>query len=69
MLQLYNGTSYVNRFELGNSSENVWNQYTVTINATAEPAFFRTNFRIRVAGAGIDTGERLWVDDVQITAP
>ncbi|MBN1517113.1 tandem-95 repeat protein [Candidatus Sumerlaeota bacterium] len=64
-LQLYNGTSYVNYYELGNSTEDTWHQYTATITASQ---YFISNFRIKFEGSSIDTGENLWIDDVTITA-
>jgi hypothetical protein len=66
-LQFYNGTSYVNFFELGNSTEDVWNQYTVTITSSQFPQYFRTNFRIKFEGSSIDSGENLWIDAVKVT--
>jgi fibronectin type 3 domain-containing protein len=67
-LQLYNGSSYVNFYELGNSTEDTWNHYTVTLTSSQYSQYFRSNFRIKFEGSSIDTGENLWIDDVLITA-
>ncbi len=68
-LQLYNGSTYVNRYELGNSTEDTWNHAVVTINNSGgDAAYFISNFRINFAGASIDSGENLWIDDLLITA-
>jgi hypothetical protein len=69
-LQLYNGTAYANRFELGiTSPELTWHQCDITINNSGGDAqYFRTNFRIRINGTSIDSGENLWIDDVTVTA-
>lgn len=67
-LQLFDGSVYRNRFELGLSAENAWQQYSVTLNASRDAAFFRSNFRLRIAGTSIDSGENLWIDDVRVTA-
>lgn len=67
-LQLYNGSSYVNFFELGNSTEDTWNHYPVTITSSQHSQYFRTNFRIKFEGTSIDSGENLWIDDVKVTA-
>jgi len=67
-LQLYDGSSYINKFELGNSTEDTWHFYQVTIqNSGADAVYFRSNFRIKFEGSSIDTGENLWIDDVKVT--
>ena len=68
-LQLYNGTTYNNTFELGNTSpEDTWHFHTVTINSTGgNTQYFRSNFRIRFESTSIDSGENLWIDDVKVT--
>jgi hypothetical protein len=70
-LQLYNGVTYTNRSdgELGiTSPELTWHEYDTTINNSGGDAqYFRTNFRIRINGNSIDTGENLWIDDVTVT--
>jgi hypothetical protein len=68
-LQLYNGTAYANRFELGiTSPELTWHQCDITINNSGgDMQYFRTNFRIRIDGTSIDSGENLWIDDVTVT--
>jgi hypothetical protein len=66
-LQLYDGTSYDNKYELGLSTEDTWNLYEVTINNTGDDTqYFHSNFRIRIDGSSIDNGENLWIDDVLI---
>jgi hypothetical protein len=64
-LQLYNGSTYNNYFELGNAAEDTWNLYTVTI---TDAQYMRTNFRIKFEGTSIDSGENLWIDAVKVTA-
>jgi hypothetical protein len=64
-LQLYNGSAYNNYYELGNSTEDTWNHYTVTI---TDSQYMRSNFRIKFEGSSIDSGENLWIDDVNVTA-
>jgi hypothetical protein len=67
-LQLYNGTEYVNRLELGNDTEDQWNHATITINNSGGDAvYFISNFRIAFEGTKIDDGENLWIDDVLVT--
>jgi regulation of enolase protein 1 (concanavalin A-like superfamily) len=70
-LQLYNGVTYTNRSdgELGiTSPELTWHEYDTTIyNSGSEAQYFRTDFRIRINGNSIDTGENLWIDDVIVT--
>ena len=68
-LQLYNGSSYANKFELGiTSPEDTWHYYETTINNSGGDAqYFRSNFRIKFEGTSIDSGEYLWIDDVTIS--
>jgi hypothetical protein len=68
-LQLYNGTSYNNKFEVGvTSPENAWYHYTATIyNSGGDAQYFRSNFRIKFEGTSIDSGEYLRIDDVLVT--
>lgn len=68
-LQLYDGANYDNKFELGNSTEDTWHQYEVTINNSgADAEYFHSTFRIKFEGSSIDRGENLWIDDVKVTA-
>jgi hypothetical protein len=64
-LQLYNGSTYNNHVELGNSAEDTWHYYTTTITSAQ---YMRTNFRIKFEGTSIDSGENLWIDAVKVTA-
>jgi hypothetical protein len=67
-LQLYNGSAYANRLELGNSTEDTWQHATVTVNNSGgDAAYFISNFRIKFEGTSIDSGENLWIDDVVVT--
>ncbi|OQW96522.1 MAG: hypothetical protein BWK77_04375 [Verrucomicrobia bacterium A1] len=68
-LQLYNGTSYVNRTELGiTSPESTWHKADITLqNSGTDAQYFRSGFRIKIEGSAIDSGENLWIDDVKIT--
>jgi hypothetical protein len=68
-LQLYNGSAYANKFELGNSPEDSWQKCDITIyNSGGDAQYFRSNFRIKFEGTSIDYGENLWIDDVKVTA-
>lgn len=68
-LQFWDGSTYDNIFELGNTSpENTWHYYTVT---TSDPQYLISDFCIRFDATGLDSGflweEDLWIDDVLIT--
>jgi len=66
-LQFWNGSSYVNIFEIGNSKpEGIWQWYTVQ---TYDPRYMIDDFRVRFNAVSIDTGENLWIDDFSITVP
>ena len=68
-LKLYDGDNYDNKFELGNSTEDTWHQYEVTINNSgADAQYFHSTFRIKFEGSSIDRGENLWIDDVTVSA-
>ena len=69
-LQLYDGSNYNNRFELGNTSpEDTWHKYETTIyNSGGDAQYFHSTFRIKFEGTSIDRRENLWIDDVLITA-
>jgi hypothetical protein len=64
-LQLYDGSSYDDYFEVGNEPEDVWGRYQVTI---TDAQYRRANFRMKFEGTSIDVGENLWVDGVVISA-
>ena len=68
-LQLYDGSAYDNKFELGNTSpEDTWHKYEVTIyNTGSDAQYFRSNFRLKFEGTSIDLFENLWLDDVSVT--
>jgi hypothetical protein len=67
-LQVYNGSAYANRYELGNSGEDTWQHAVVTVNNSGgDAAYFISNFRIKFEGTSIDSGENLWIDDVVVT--
>ena len=67
-LQLYDGSAYDNKFELGNTSpEDTWHKYEVTLyNAGSDAQYFISNFRLKFEGTSIDSGENLWIDNVSI---
>jgi hypothetical protein len=67
-LQLYDGSAYDNKFEVGNTSpESTWYQYTTTIyNSGGDAQYFISNFRIKFEGTSLDSGEYLRIDDVVI---
>jgi len=68
-LQLFNGTTYANKFELNPAAEDVWTFYTVTLtNSGGDAQYFVPNFRLKFEGTSIDSGENLWIDDVKVTA-
>jgi len=63
-LQFWDGSTYDNIFELGNTNpEDTWHYYTVT---TSDSQYFISDFHIRIDGTSIDEDEHLWVDDVLI---
>jgi hypothetical protein len=67
-MQLYNGSAYADKYELGNSAEDTWQHATVTLNNSGgDAAYFISNFRIKFEGTSIDSGENLWIDDVLVT--
>ncbi len=74
-LQLYDGGSYDDRFELGNEwPEDTWRNYNETINNSgADAQYFRSDFRIKFEATSLDSGggpggsENLWIDDVMVT--
>ncbi len=66
--QLYDGSSYINLYELGNSTEDTWHQYQTTLSSSSNPEYFHSTFRIKFEGSSIDNRENLWIDDVLITA-
>ena len=67
-LQFYDsGSVYDNYYELGNSTEDTWNFYTVTIyNTGGDAQYFHSNFRLKFEGTSLDSGENLWIDDVSV---
>ncbi len=68
-LQLFDGTSYDNRLELGLGAEDTWQHATITLNNSgADAQYFHANFRLKFEGTSIDSGENLWIDDVTVTA-
>jgi hypothetical protein len=66
MFQLWNGTSYVDIFELGvTSPEDTWHFFTITLNNSGSDAqYFRSDFALKFEGTSIDWGENLGIDDV-----
>jgi hypothetical protein len=66
-LQFWNGSTYDNIFELGNTSpESTWHFYSAQ---TFGAQFCRTDFKIRFSAASMTSGEYLWIDDVSIVVP
>jgi len=64
-LKFWNGSSYVNIFNLGNTQpEGTWHLYTVQ---TYDPRYMISNFRLRFDAVGIRAGGNLWIDDFSIT--
>jgi hypothetical protein len=65
-LQFYNGSSYNSIFNLGNSTEDQWNYYTVTV---TDAQYCKSNFRIRFDAIGMSSSDQdLWIDDVTVSA-
>jgi len=64
-LKFWNGSTYNNIFELGNTDpEDTWHYYTVT---TSDPQYLISDFHIRFDASGISSyQENIWVDDVEI---
>ncbi|MHC4221846.1 MAG: LamG-like jellyroll fold domain-containing protein, partial [Planctomycetota bacterium] len=58
-------SNYDNIRELGNSTEDTWHYYTWT---TTAAQYMHSGFEIRFVAGSIDTGERLWIDDLTFTA-
>jgi hypothetical protein len=73
LLQLYNGSSYATKADLGTSTEDTWNYYTTTIyNSGGDAQYFISNFRIKFEASSLDYGwwgqdENLWIDDVIVS--
>jgi hypothetical protein len=64
-LQFWDGSTYDNIFELGNTSpEDTWHFCTVT---TVDSQYCISDFHIRFDATSIDPGENLWIDDVLVT--
>ncbi|MCD4830861.1 MAG: prepilin-type N-terminal cleavage/methylation domain-containing protein [Anaerohalosphaeraceae bacterium] len=64
-LQFYDGSSYDNIFELGNTwPERRWHNYQATV---TNSQYMRSNFRLKFEGSSIDGGEYLWIDDVTVS--
>jgi hypothetical protein len=67
-VQYYDGAVYDNINEIGDDDENVWLNYSHTIyNSGSDSQYFRSNFRLKIEGTSVDSGEYLRVDDVLIT--
>jgi len=65
-LQFWDGSSYNNIFELGNTEpEDTWHHYSVWYRTLFDYGI--PDFHIRFRGNEIDSGENLWIDDVVIT--
>ena len=68
-VQYYNGSTYNNIKEIGDDDENVWLYYNHTIDDSgSDTQYFMSNFRLRIEGMSVDSGESLLIDDVLITA-
>jgi len=66
-VQYYDGSSYDSIEEIGDDQEDTWLTYSDTIsNSGGNTQYFINDFRIKIEGSGIDSGEHLWVDDVLI---
>jgi hypothetical protein len=65
-LYLYDGAAYVNVFEMNATTEDTWLSKTLTYTKASHPQYVKTNFKLRVRGNSIDSGENLWLDDVKV---
>lgn len=66
-LQLYDGSAYDNKYELGLGAEDTWNSYSVTLyNSGDDIQYFHSNFRLKFEDTSLDSVENLWIDDVSI---
>jgi len=70
-LQLYDGSSYDNRFELDMpwNEEDIWQNYNETIyDSGGDAQYFKANFRIKFEATYINNWkENIWIDDVTVT--
>ncbi|MBP9059977.1 MAG: hypothetical protein KBF98_06665 [Rhodoferax sp.] len=66
-LMFYDGATWVNVVDLNVTTENTWVSKTLTFTKSANPQYFKSNFKIRFRGNSIDSGEKLWLDDVKVT--
>jgi hypothetical protein len=68
-VRYYDGSTYDLINEIGDDDENVWLYYNHTIyNSGSDSQYFRSNFRLKIEGTSVDSGEYMRVDDVLITA-
>ena len=66
-VQYYDGSQYDSIEEIGDDSQETWHTYSDTINNVGgESQYFKSNFRLKIEGTSIDSGEELWIDDVLI---
>jgi len=66
-LQYYDGSGYDDIIELGDDLEDAWLFYTDTLyNEGVDNQYFINNFRIKIEGTSIDSGEYFHIDDVLI---
>jgi fibronectin type 3 domain-containing protein len=67
LLQFWNGTTYHDIFELGNTEpEDTWHFYSAQ---TFRATFNSPDFHFRFSASSIDAGEGLWIDDLSIVVP
>ncbi|MFC1943115.1 fibronectin type III domain-containing protein [Chloroflexota bacterium] len=63
-LQSYNGTDYVNRYDIEGGGNNVWNLYSEVI---TDPQYLIAGFRIRFDSSLASGNDQVYIDDVVIT--
>ena len=70
LLRFYDGSDHDQIFELGNTTpEGTWRLYSKTLeNAGTEAQYFHSGFQFRWTMGYLDEGERVWIDDVVLTA-
>ena len=69
-LRFYDDTSQTEIFEMGvTQPEDTWHAYSKTIDhAGSEARYFHPGFQFRWTMGFLDAGERIWIDDVVLTA-
>ncbi|KZZ44873.1 hypothetical protein A3758_02705 [Oleiphilus sp. HI0118] len=67
VLQLWNGNSYQSIANLADGANRAWLEYSRTNNVAQTPNFFINDLKFKIEGAGLNSGEAIWIDDVLVT--